>query len=113
MGSRNPDRIHLSARRSRCETVAQMLEQRWEVTARCRHCRTDLRVDLRTIAAIRGPGFSLWNRNSRCRVVGCRGVVEFSAKAPGMVMFERLSTPPVREGPAAPPAWIAKRTGPG
>jgi hypothetical protein len=83
------------------------------VTARCRQCRVELRVDLRTIAAIRGAGFSLWNRNSRCRVVNCRGVVEFSAKAPGMAMFERLSTPPPREGPPAAPAWIANRTGPG
>jgi len=93
MGHRNPDRVPLSFRRARCETVKQMIEQRWEVIARCRACGLELRADLRTIAILRGPGFSLWNRNTRCRRRGCRGVVEFCAKAPGMVIFEPLATP--------------------
>lgn len=65
MGSRNPDRVPLAYRRARCETVQQMLDQRWEVTSRCRTCSMELRVDLRAIACVRGAGFSLWNRNSR------------------------------------------------
>lgn len=93
MGHRNPDRVPLSHRRARCETVQQMIRDRWEVLAVCRVCRLELRVDLRTIAMVRGPGFSLWNRDSRCRRNGCRGVVEFRAKAPGMTAFERVATP--------------------
>jgi hypothetical protein len=93
MGIRNSDRVSLALRRARCETVKQMLEQRWQVSSRCRSCRMQLRVDLRTIAAVRGPGFGLWNRNSRCKGLQCRGVVEFHAKAPGMAFYERLATP--------------------
>jgi hypothetical protein len=74
-----------------------MLHQRWEVTAHCRTCSLALRVDLRTIALVRGPGFSLWNRLSRCRRVGCHGVVAFRAKAPGMGWAEPLAT--VARGP--------------
>jgi len=44
MGDRNPDRVPLSYRRAPCETVTQMLHQRWEVTACCRTCRLELRV---------------------------------------------------------------------
>jgi hypothetical protein len=92
MGHRNPDRVALSVRRARCETVSQMLAQRWEVITVCGSCKVQLRVDLRTIAAIRGTGFSLWNRDSRCKKFGCRGTVEFHAKAPGMAWFERSAT---------------------
>lgn len=114
MGSRNEDRIPLSARRSRCETVAQMLAGRWEVTAKCQTCRVELKVDLRTIALVRGPGFSLWNKLARCRSVACtRGRVEFRAKAPGMAYFEPLATPPPAEGPPPNPAWLRGRDGPG
>jgi len=98
MGHRNPDRVPLFFRRARCETVQQMLAQRWEVTACCRSCRLELRVDLRTIGIVRGPGFSLWNRLSRCRRVGCHGVVEFRAKAPGMGWAEPLATRTAAEG---------------
>ena len=107
MGQRNPDRIPIAHRRSRCETVGQMLQQRWEVTCRCRACRLEMRCDLRTIAIVRGAGFSLWNRNSRCRRVGCLGVVEFYAKAPGMSHADRLATSDATD---EPPAWLRNRT---
>jgi len=98
MGHRNPDRVPLSYRRARCETVQQMIRDRWEVQARCRSCRLQLRVDLRTIAIVRGPGFSLWNRLSKCRSTACRSsIVEFWAKAPGMTAFEPLATPNPRD----------------
>lgn len=112
MGARNPDRIPLAARRSGCESVGQMLGARWEVTSRCRTCALELRVDLRAIAAVRGPGFSLWNRTSRCKKVGCRGVVAFHAKAPGMAFFERLATSDTPRDPDAVPGWIAQRLKP-
>jgi len=59
MGSRNPNRVALPFRRARCETVQQMLAQRWKVTAYCRSCRPELRADPRIIAMVRRPGFSL------------------------------------------------------
>jgi len=94
MGHRNPDRVPLHYRRSKCETVQQMTQQRWEVLSRCRGCQLEMRVDLRTIAIVRGPGFSLWNRLSKCRRTTCRNsIVEFWAKAPGMTGFEPLATP--------------------
>ena len=111
MGQRNPDRVPLSARRARCETVAQMLQQRWEVTGRCKLCHLELRADLRTIAIVRGPGFSLWNRNSRCRRIAagvrCAGIVQFYAKAPGMSGPELLMTPNIRDD--EPPAWLRSK----
>jgi hypothetical protein len=90
MGSRNPDRVPLAYRRRKCETVRQMIEQHWEVSSRCCVCRMELRVDLRAIACVRGPDFSLWNRSSRCKGLHCRGVVNFYAKAPGMGWPEPL-----------------------
>lgn len=108
MGSRNPDRIPLSARRSACETVGQMLAQRWEAQAHCLTCRTKLRVDIKTIALVRGPGFSLWNKLGRCRAVGCRGRVVFYAKAPGMDGFQPM-TVAIERPPEVEPAWIRNR----
>jgi hypothetical protein len=70
-----------------------MLAQRWDVLSVCRKCGLTMSVDLRVIAAIRGPQFSLWNRKSRCRRVGCNGVVNFQAKAPGMAWHEELDAP--------------------
>jgi hypothetical protein len=45
----------LGYRRRKCETVQQMIDQRWEVSSRCQVCRMELRVDLR------GPS-SWWRR---------------------------------------------------
>lgn len=90
MGSRNPERVPLSYRRRRCETIQQMVAQRWEVISNCRKCGLVMMVDLPTIARVRGAEFSLWNRKSRCRRVGCGGVVDFKAKAPGMNWHEPL-----------------------
>lgn len=102
MGSRNPDRVPLSYRRRKCETVVDMIEQGWDVISTCRTCGLVMGVDLRTIAQVRGPAFSLWNRKSRCRRVGCGGVVEFQAKAPGMGYHERLDAPWPDGKPPAP-----------
>jgi hypothetical protein len=67
-----------------------MIEQRWEVLAKCGKCELLTRVDLRVVAKVRGSTFSLWNQRSRCRRVGCMGVVSFQAKAPGMNWHEPL-----------------------
>jgi hypothetical protein len=106
VGHRNPDRVPLMARRARCETIGQMLREGWEVEAWCVACRLKLRVDLRTIAIVRGPTFSLWNRASRCRRVGCRGRVEFHARAPGMTGVERLAVPNAPQVDDVTPGWL-------
>ena len=101
MGSRNPDRVPLSYRRRKCETVADMMAQGWDVISNCRKCGLMMTVDLRMIARVRGARFSLWNRKTRCRRVGCGGVVEFQAKAPGMNWYENLDAPWPEDKPAA------------
>jgi hypothetical protein len=93
MGSRNPDRVPLSYRRRKCETVEEMIGQGWDVLAKCATCDLLMRVDLRLIARVRGRKFSLWNQRSRCRRVGCNGVVSFQARAPGMGWHEPLDAP--------------------
>jgi hypothetical protein len=80
----------LSYRRRKCETVEQMIGQQWDVLAKYSKCELLMRVDLRVIAVVRGPAFSLWNQRGRCRRVGCNGSVIFQAKAPGMNWHEPL-----------------------
>jgi hypothetical protein len=84
MGSRNRDRIPLAYRRSKCETVADMRQQGWDVLSRCDACGLIMRVDLALIERVSGPETSLWNHRARCRRVGCTGHVDFLARAPGM-----------------------------
>ena len=103
MGSRNPDRVPLHVRRARCETVEEMLAQRWEVISNCRQCGLMMEVNLRLVATISGPETSLWNRSSRCRRIGCTGHVRFQAKAPGMAFFDDLQAPWPDGKPARPP----------
>lgn len=109
MGAKNADRVPLSYRRARCETVGQMIEQGWDVLTKCHVCGLIMQTDLALIAQVRGPGVSLWNRKARCRRLLCPGFVEFHAKAPGMDGHQALRADD-RE-PAREPHW--KRIGPG
>jgi hypothetical protein len=94
MGHRNPDRVPIAFRRTRCATVGQMLEQRWEVISRCEACGLVMAVDLALIIRVSGRDVVLWDRKARCRRVGCGGFVAFHAKAPGMSVYEPLTSPP-------------------
>ncbi len=94
MGHRNPDRVPIAYRRARCETVAQMQRDRWDVISKCEKCGLIMRVDLALIIHVSGPAVSLWNRKARCRRLGCGGWVEFQARAPGMAYHEALAAPP-------------------
>lgn len=104
MGSRNEDRIPLIARRSRCETVADMIAQGWDVYAQCRtpRCGCRLRVDLQKVARVLGPNFSPWDKPQRCRGVGCSDLMDLWAKAPGMAFHEPLVSVTL---PEELPAW--------
>ena len=86
----NPDRVPLSVRRRKCETVRAMRDEHWDVLAKCDACGLVMRVDLKLIMRVRGPDVSLWNRRSRCRRVGCSGWMDFQARAPGMGWHEML-----------------------
>lgn len=95
MGTKHPDQISAGQRRAAVETVGQMYEKCWALTARCRACDLVMLVDLRVVIRMRGPGFSLWNRHTRCRRVvyagRCRGFVDFEFKAPGMTQPRPLA----------------------
>jgi hypothetical protein len=84
MSTVKPARIPIAMRRRACETVELMCRAGWDVIASCDTCMLIMRVSLPTTIRMKGPGFSLWNRNARCRRFGCVGFVEFRARAPGM-----------------------------
>jgi hypothetical protein len=93
MGSRNLDRIPIRMWRSKAETVAEMLAQKWEVITSCQKCGLAMVADLALIARETGPATSLWNRSSPCRRIGCTGAVVFMAKVPGVAFHQVLSAP--------------------
>jgi len=97
MSHRNADRVSISERRGRCETVGQMIAQSWDVITKCPACGLVIQADLVMIARHAGATTSLWNRRPHCRRLGCTGRVEFLAKAPGMAWHEALTTPDPRE----------------
>lgn len=99
MGSRHPDRVSAAVWRQSCETLGDMYRKRWALAVVCRTCRLELRADLVSMVLRLKPDFSPWNRTSRCRRIGCRGVVDFRFRAPGMSYFMPLTSGP----PAAAP----------
>jgi hypothetical protein len=93
LGSRNPDRIRITMRRRKCETVAQMHAAGWDVISKCQACGLIMRVNLKLNAKVSGPSTSLWNRKERCRRLGCTGFVEFQVRASDVGWLETLSAP--------------------
>jgi hypothetical protein len=102
MGSKNPDRVPLSYRRRKCETVADMQAQGWDVISKCRTCGLAMQVNLDLIAWKSGAKTILWNRTAHCRRLHCTGVVDFLARAPGMGWHEELRSDDMEPHP---PAW--------
>ena len=49
-----------------------------------------MKVDLAVIEALRDPQTVLWNREARCRRLGCDGAVEFRGKNPKITTYIRL-----------------------
>jgi hypothetical protein len=105
MGGPNPDRISLVERRHHGETVADMWKSEWKCRAVCERCGVALRVNLDTMIRLNGPGLSLWNKTTACKVVGCPGRMFFQARPPYAPGWDYLGRPPrVRrphEGPMA------------
>ena len=90
MGQRNPNRWPTEEWRRVAPTVARMRAGRWEVVSYCRTCHLMMRVDLALVERVSGPGTVLWNRQSRCRRIGCAGIVEFQGKPPDVMSLIRL-----------------------
>jgi hypothetical protein len=80
MGGPNPDRWPTSAWCRKARTVGDMQRAGWKVISFCSTCRLAMPVDLRVIIRLSGPGAVLWNRQAKCRRIGCDGVVEFQGK---------------------------------
>ena len=93
MGTKRPDQISANKWRDAAETVGQMLEKGWDVVSVCRYCGLQMVVDLRVTALATGEGFSIWNKHTRCRRLGCPGVVDFRFRAPGMTQHRPLTGP--------------------
>jgi hypothetical protein len=101
MGSRHPDRVPMSVRRYKCESVGDMLKAHWDVHARCDTCHQLFRVNLRAVARAMGPGFSLWNRKDRCKLLSCRGWLTFMGRAPEMSGHQPIDAPWPEDKPPA------------
>ncbi len=71
-------------------TVGAMAASGTDVRAWCRKCSLVLKVSPAMLAAYHGPDFSLMNRLTKCRQVGCDGTVFFLANGRGR--FESLLT---------------------
>jgi hypothetical protein len=82
VGHKNFERWPPIAWRRSAETVGQMRGAHWQVFAYCRTCHLTVTVDLRVIELARGADFSLWNRQAKCRRLGCGGPVEFQGQPP-------------------------------
>ncbi|WP_235538136.1 hypothetical protein [Sphingomonas sp. Root720] len=54
-------------------SAGAMLRMNALVRSRCAKCGTLLRVELEDIVARHGPGYSLFDRLERCRMVACIG----------------------------------------
>lgn len=61
-----------------------MRDHGWHVMTKCTACALLLNADLRLIARVKGPDFSLWNARAPCKRVGCNGVVKFVGRPPQM-----------------------------
>jgi hypothetical protein len=91
VGRKNIDRIPIAHFRARVVTVADMQRERWDVVSKCSACGLMMPVDLDLVAWRTGAKTVLWNRRARCRRLGCQGVVEFQARAPGSPHFQTLA----------------------
>lgn len=115
MGSRNPDRVHISAWKSKAPTIADMWRGGWKIRAHCESCGDERQVSLEAMIRTFGPGLSLWDHTVSCpRVVGagsiCRGRIFFKGMPSSGSHFEFLGRTPRARRPASGP--LARGPGP-
>lgn len=54
--------------------VGEMIAMGLSIKAVCDQCKCEKAVDLKSLAAIKGPRYSLFNRRCRCKLLpGCEG----------------------------------------
>jgi hypothetical protein len=82
MGRMNFDCWPPIAWRRSAETVGRMRLNGWDVISACPVCHLTMRVDLALIERVSGPNVVLWNRQGKCRRIGCKGLVEFQGRPP-------------------------------
>lgn len=64
-------------------TIGHLMANDAEVVAHCSACGGSWDADLERIAKAKGVNYTLWNRTTRCRTVGCKGKVWFKASIRG------------------------------
>lgn len=96
MGSRNLDRYTEADWRAASRTVDQILANRWRVYADCGVCDLRIEADVRRIAQVKGPAYSLWGADAACRRVGCVGRVQFVLRPRGAIMDYVMTAQPRR-----------------
>ena len=74
MGSRNPDRVPISYRRRRCESVGDMIGQGWDVHSKCQACQNLFRVNLKLIAKVKGGGLQPLEPARTVQAAGLHGL---------------------------------------
>ena len=90
MGLKSHDAWPVEQWRASAESVSDMKAQSWAVRSYCRSCQLLMDADLDIIILRKGPRTSLWNRQARCRRIGCSGVVEFQGRPPQIQRYLRL-----------------------
>ncbi|WGM31531.1 hypothetical protein [Brevundimonas sp. NIBR11] len=86
MGRKNLDRYREADWREASQTVDQILRNRWPVIAECPVCDLRIEADVRRIAQVMGPDYSLWGAETACRRIGCIGRVHFILRPRGAIM---------------------------
>ena len=92
--------------RSVCETVLQMKEAKWDVTAECPVCGLRMRVNLDVVITVAGPHASLWNRRQACRRLDCAGRIAFHGRPPELLRPFPLESP--WPGGRSPGWWLKR-----
>lgn len=82
MGYRDPDKVRPAEWREHFPRVELMRKARWQVWATCQGCRAWWELDLAKVERKLGPQFSLWDRHPRCKVIGCKGRTQLTARPP-------------------------------
>ena len=83
MGRKNLDRYTEGDWRAASGSVEQILVNGWPVYADCPVCELRIQADLKRIAQVRGPHYSLWGADAACRRVGCIGRIQFVIRPRG------------------------------
>lgn len=93
MTTRGPDTFSTTELRHACETVGRMDQCNWNVISECLKCGLRLHVSLPVVIKAKGPDYSLWDRTTRCKKVGCGGTAIFAVKVPRGSFHQRIDNP--------------------